>query len=112
MYRTSLSNLLSIYRYFKENPAGEVNSGMWTDPIWNKAKFIAWFRRCLLDKINSRDPSYVAYRNFRKSGDEYRTELMRMSRYVGNRVVIDWIAPVLGPRVRTAFEHRLRGESL
>ena len=107
-YVTTTARLLEVYRYFKDHPDGQIETGMWTEPTWNREQFIAWFRRCLMTKINARDPFAVTVDQARKCGDEYQTELFRMKRYVGNRAVIDWIAPVLGLRVRAAFEHRLR----
>lgn len=59
----------------------------------------------LMDRINANDPRYP---RGRKAGDEYQTELYRLKQYIGNRIIMDWIAPCLGPRVRAAMNHRLR----
>ena len=43
----------------------------------------------------------------RKAGEEYQIDPPAAGSYIGNRVVIDWIAPCLGQHVRAALTHRL-----
>lgn len=82
-----------------------IRTGVWTNPVLKPDEFRRWFLDCLFEKINSHDP--LCCRG-RKSQYEYRVALMRMRMYIGNRIVIDWIDPVLGPRIREAFAHRMR----
>ncbi len=62
-------------------------------------------RSALHDRINRKDPRYP---NGRKASYEYSVALLRMNQYIGNRVIMDWIDPVLGPRVAQLFAHRMR----
>lgn len=105
-YRTTLPRLVETMRHVKSNPRAVVKTGIWSDGFWSAARCRAWFRSCLADKINAKDPRYP---RGRKAGDEYQTELARLrAQYIGNRVIIDWVAPCLGARVRQALAHRLR----
>lgn len=103
--RTTIKKLLETSRQVKSNPDTVINTGLWTCPQWTSAEFTQWFRACLFDKINAHDANYP---RGRKVGEEYQTELMRLRRYVGNRIILDWIAPCLGNRIRQALAHRLR----
>lgn len=101
--QTTLPRLLANYKIAK---AGQpVSTGLWTEPEWPAERFLNWFRDCLETKINSKDPRFP---NGRKADGEYQIELGRIRRYIGNRIVIDWIAPVLGERVKASLTHRLR----
>lgn len=99
----SAKTLVAAYRAAR---AGQhIATGEWTKPSLSPSEFRQWFQECLECKINAHDPRYPTGR---KAQEEYQTELGRMRRYVGNRVIVDWIAPVLGPRVRAAFSGRMR----
>ena len=103
---TTIRKLVDTMRAVKSNPETVINTGDWTNPQWTSGEFRAWFTRCLSDKINAKDPRFP---RGRKAGEEYTTELGRLRRqYIGNRVIIDWIAPILGARVKGALAHRLR----
>ena len=104
---TTLPKLLAAARAAKANPNLVINTGDWTNPHWTQADFWRWFWGCLQAKINAHDPRYPTGR---KAGDEYQIELRRLRQYIGNRVIIDWVAPILGARVQGALEHRLRGD--
>lgn len=105
-YRTTTSRLLEVYRYFKENPDGKINTGMWTQPTWTATEFFRWFRKCLLAKIEAHDDRPIPGG---ATTEEYDRELYRFGRmYIGNRVIINWIPPILGADVKKVFEHRLR----
>ena len=104
-YRPTLKSLIGALRAVKDDPAIRIKTGIWTEPYWSGVEFRRWFGRCLNEKINYRDPHCP---QGRKAGEEYAIELGRLKMYLGNRVIIDWIAPVLGKRVRGALEHRLR----
>ncbi len=69
------------------------------------AGWFRWFGEKLNEKINSKDPRFP---RGRKAGDDYQTELSRLSRFIGNRIVVNCIAPVLGERVKAAMAGRLR----
>ena len=105
MKRITVHSLVECWRGVKSNPETVINSGDWTRPQWTSAYFRQWFTRCLADKINAHDPRYP---RGRKAQDDYQTELCRLRAYIGNRIVIDWIAPCLGARVKGALAHRLR----
>lgn len=62
-------------------------------------------RAGMMDRINQKDPRYP---KGRKSTYEYSLALLRMNQYVGNRVIMDRIDPILGPVVAKHFEHRMR----
>jgi hypothetical protein len=103
--RPSIRQMVAAFRALKTDPDVRFRTGLWTDPEWNGAQFRRWFHSCLENKVNSKDPRFP---KGRKAGEAYQIALMRMRQYVGNRIVIDWIDPILGPRVRQAFAHRLR----
>jgi len=103
--RITAHSLVECWRGVKSNPDAVINTGDWTSPQWTSAQFRRWFNCCLADKINAHDPRYP---RGRKAGEEYTTELGRLRRYIGNRIVIDWVAPILGARVKGALAHRLR----
>ncbi len=102
---TSLRSLLTAARAVLADPEIRIKTGLWDQPYWTAVKFRRWFLSCLDNRINVSDPHFPTGR---KAGGEYQTELLRLRNYVGNRVVIDWIAPCLGPRVRAVLAHRLR----
>lgn len=104
-YRTTIRKLVDTFRLIDKNPEIIIRTGVWTDPHWTADQFRRWFRRCLNDKINASDPRYP---RGRKANDPYQLELMRLRQYVGNRIIMDWVAPCLGPRIRKVMEHRLR----
>ena len=102
----TIRKLVDTMRAVKEDPRVIVNTGEWTKPQLTGAECRAWFSRCLADKINAKDPRFP---RGRKAGEEYQTELGRLrAQYIGNRVILDWVAPCLGARVRQAPAHRLR----
>lgn len=102
----SARSLVATYRAAR---AGQhIATGDWVKPSLSPDEFREWFRDCLERKISSQDARQI---EGRKTGDEYQTELKRLRRYVGNRVVVDWIAPVLGARVQQAMAHRMRDET-
>lgn len=102
----SAKNLLIAFRFVKANPDAQITIGDgWKYGRMNGEQWMNWFYRCLNEKINATDPRKPTGR---KAGDEYQTELFRLSRYVGNRIVVDWIAPILGERVKSAMSHRMR----
>jgi hypothetical protein len=102
-YRTSIGNLRKAYAAAKRGQS--MASGDWTETVWTPERFLAWFGRCLADKINSKDPRFPSGR---KAGDDYQLALCRLRQYVGNRVIIDWIDPILDRRIVAALEPRLR----
>lgn len=103
----NLKAMLAAYKAAKANPAIKISTGVYEEGSWSADQFFAWFHKCLAEKINASDPRFP---RGRKADEEYQVELMRLGRYIGNRIVIDWIAPVLGTRVRGALQHRLRSE--
>lgn len=54
---TSAKNILTAFRFFREHPEGRIMTGVWTDGPdgWDRARFMAWFRKCLNRKINRND---------------------------------------------------------
>lgn len=104
-HRASFRTILATARAIRENPEIRIKTGIWTDPYWTTEDFRRWFCSCVERKINAADPRFP---RGRKAGEEYQIELLRLRNYIGNRVVIDWIAPCLGQRVRAALVHRLR----
>jgi len=103
MKRISCKRLLEAASYFKAHPDGELPTGVWTDPSWNSADFWLWFHDCLAAKINASD---LRYPKGRKASGQYALELVRLRPYVGSRLVLRWVAPCLGARVKAAMsEH-------
>jgi hypothetical protein len=103
----SIGTLIAAYHAAK---AGQrIATGLWDQPYYTPDEFIRWFRRCLENKINSHDPRFP---KGRKADGDYQVELGRIGRYVGNRIIIDWIAPVLGKRVAGVLSGRLRKNSV
>lgn len=102
----TIPRLLAAYRAAKRGESVSTGlDGFYGESTWKPSQFFAWFRRCLENKINSHDPRFP---NGRKTSDEYETACIRLRAYIGNRIIIDWLDPVLGPRVHAAMEHRLR----
>lgn len=104
-HHASLRSILDVARAIRENPEVRIKTGIWYEPYWTAAEFRRWFLSCLQRKINTKDPRYPTGR---KAEEEYQRELLRLRQYIGNRVIIDWIAPCLGTRIRAALAHRLR----
>ena len=91
-------------RIVKSYPETIISTGDWVYPQWTSEEFRTWFIRCLSNKINAKDPRFP---RGRRASEEYAIELGRLRQYIGNRVVIDWVAPCLGARVKQALAHRL-----
>jgi hypothetical protein len=102
----NVHQLLNVARWFAENPDGEIKIGY--GEYLNREQWRRWFSACLMNKINASDPRFPVGR---KAQQEYQTDLMRMRAYIGNRIIIDWIAPSLGQRVKSAFADRMRDPS-
>ena len=100
-----LRSILVAAREIRANPEVRVKTGLWDQPYWTAMEFRRWFLSCLQRKINAADPRIPSGR---KAGEEYQIELLRLRNYIGNRVVIDWIAPCLGQRVCARLARRLR----
>jgi hypothetical protein len=99
----SAKTLVACYRAAREGYC--IETGEWTKPHLDPSEFRQWFRDCLERKINAHDPRYPTGR---KAQEEYQTELGRMRQLIGNRLIVEWIASVLGARVRAAMSHRMR----
>lgn len=99
----SPATLVRAYRASRDG--ANILTGEWPNSVLSPEEYRAWFRRCLERKINHHDPRQV---RGRKSSEEYAIELSRLRRYIGNRIVIDWIHPILGERVKAALAHRFR----
>lgn len=61
-------------------------------------------RNGMHDRINRKDPRYP---KGRKASYEYSTALLRLRQYVGNRIRIYYVDPILGDRVRASLAHRI-----
>lgn len=81
--RTTAARLIECYRFLQANPTGTIYVEYGT--VWTKSEFLAWFHRCLNNKINREDR-----RAWRKLTDEYQLDLWRdareINRYMGQRV--------------------------
>lgn len=97
--------LLRCRDFFAQHPEGEVRPDIWPEEYLNRENWYGWFRSCLEAKINREQ------KETRKTSDEYQMELRRLSRHIGNRVVVDWISPILGERVIRAMKDRFRNEA-
>lgn len=50
---TSLKNIFTAFRVFKDNPGIKIKTGIWYDDEWDYDKFLKWFRKSLNRKISS-----------------------------------------------------------
>ena len=98
--RYSPTLLVEVYRWTKANPEGFVEINEYGGRRMTVPEWRAWLVRCLMDKINARDPRYG---KGRKWSEEYATELARLKPYVGTRLAFRWVAPILGERVKRAM---------
>ncbi len=109
--RTSAARLLHAHAFFRAHPNGRMWTGVWNDPVWDRAVFLAWFRTCLHRKINRADrrpwrclaPQWQvdmaldarlindAARSIRQSGcNLLRTpEMRRRYPYINTRLLLD-----------------------
>lgn len=55
MYHTTPGKIVALKNYFKLNPDGRINTGMWCDVRWNKEQFYSWFRKCLHIKTGGQE---------------------------------------------------------
>lgn len=107
-------NLRRLIEAYRDAKAGRyIKTGIWTDSYWTPEDFFRWFRQCLRDKVNSKDPAYIARSRFRKFSPDYERALSIAATYSGNRIVIEpdrfrTIADTLGERIAGLFEHRVR----
>lgn len=99
----SLGSLVRAYRAARGG--ANILTGEWPASVLSPEEYRAWFRSCLERKINHHDPRQV---KGRKASEEYAIELSRLRRYIGNRIVVDWVHPILGERVKAALSHRMR----
>lgn len=70
----NIKSLIRVYRFFQQNPDGEIKTGIWDDPVWDKEQFLSWFRSCLMSKINRNTG-----KDWRKLSESYQIALMRDS---------------------------------
>jgi hypothetical protein len=89
----------------KQHPQDAFNRGLIDYGPCRGLDIVREFFHGVQDRINLKD---VKYPRGRKAQDDYQTELVRLRQFIGNRIVLDWIAPCLGSRVRQALLHRLR----
>lgn len=107
MKQTSKARLIRAAQFFRENPEGEISTGLWQEPYWNRSSFNRWFVGCLNDKINSKDPRFP---KGRKTNPEFEMELSRNAPFLRCRAIIDYIPPILklDRRIYAALAKRLR----
>ena len=104
--------LVSVYQWCKQHPEGLIEIGEYGGRTMTTEQWFRWFGECLARKISARDPRHCdnqktpAGRIWRKTTDEYQTELYRLRQLIGNRIVVRWVAPCLGARVKAALAHR------
>ena len=106
--RYSVKQILAVAKWFRDNPTavGRIRDGLGsTGHSMNGAQWFSWFRHCLDQKISSKDPRQP---RGKKSSAEYELELTRLRPYIGTRLVIHWVAPILGRRVKAALANRMR----
>jgi hypothetical protein len=53
--RTSAAMIIRAFRFFKKHPEAQLQTGVWSDPVWTRDAFLHWFHDCLLQKINRGD---------------------------------------------------------
>ena len=101
------SRLVAIGKFFREHPDGEVPTGFWTKPYWDRVHFRRWSLACLQDKINAHDPLCPKGRH---AADDAQLEPCKLRTAAHHRIVVDWLPPALliGRRVHAAFSKRLR----
>ena len=103
--RPNVKAMLAARAYFQKNPAGTIPTGLWSDPEWSKDRFDRFIRQGIENRINSRDPRYPA--KGRRTTEAHEIALLRLRPFIGNRIAIDYIDPVLGARVLQAMAHRV-----
>lgn len=64
-YKTETRNILQAARFFRLNPDGEIVTGMWEHPTWDKHEFREWFIECLNAKC-SRGLEHPAWRRWKR----------------------------------------------
>lgn len=99
--------LVKCSKWARENPNGLITiTGGYFDEVMCVDGWRRWFRDCLDRKIAAKDQR--AIRNGRHTGPDYDLAMIRLRPYVGNRIIIDYIDPIVGRRVWNAMRHRLR----
>ena len=76
----SIKNIKAAFAYFRENPKGKIATGIWSDPAWTRAEFMAWFHKCLNAKINRTRLAVIG----RKCSDKYQQGLRRDARIIND----------------------------
>lgn len=78
-YGTTFNNIKTVIQFFREHPDGKLQTGMWTDPVWNAQQFHRWFMHSLHAKINRDDT-----RSGRCFTVEYQTKLYNDARVIND----------------------------
>jgi hypothetical protein len=80
MYHTTTKAIIKAKRFFEQNPEGELNTGIWTQPYWTKDDFYKWFRKCLNLKTGGSeytDRQWQKIKDARIINDRYQKNLVR-----------------------------------
>lgn len=104
--RPTVKGILSARAHFAKHPNGTISTGLWSDPQWDRERFGRFIRQGIENRINARDPRYPA--KGRRTTEAHEIALLRLRPFIGNRIVVDYIDPILGKRVLDAMAHRGR----
>jgi hypothetical protein len=96
----TIPQLRQALAFAKAHPEGEIRVHWAWPGTFTGAEWRAWFRQCLMTKINRHEP-----RRGRKDDRAWFMEQWRASRELNHpRLIIDWLPQDLAQR----FAHRLR----
>lgn len=99
----TVAELQQALAFAKAHPEGtlRIHFAPWNNNTFTGTAWRAWFRQCLMAKINRQEPACRG----RKDHRDWCMEQWRASRQLNDpRLVIDWLPADL----RTRFAHRLR----
>lgn len=71
-YIATAKTIIAARNYFKENPNGVINTGVWTSATFTKKEFEKWFSKCLQLKCGG------------KPLNDYDTDLMYDARIIND----------------------------